>query len=118
VRRTRVWAQLLGVKGVIVEEVATEEDEDGELAAIVVAVRVPRRETNRCGVFRRRGPGYDRGKGGDAGGHWTWERCQPFWRRRRRECADSSTASSSPLGRGRATARGTRARSRTPPPGW
>jgi hypothetical protein len=33
VRRTRVWARLLGVKGVIVEEVATEEDEDGELAA-------------------------------------------------------------------------------------
>jgi hypothetical protein len=51
VRRTRVWARLLGVKGVIVEEVPTEEDEDGELAAIVVAVRVPRRETGRCGVW-------------------------------------------------------------------
>ena len=49
------------MKGVIVEEVATEEDEDGELAAIVVAVRVPRREAGRCGVCRRRRPGYDQG---------------------------------------------------------
>ncbi len=40
-RRTRVWARLLGVKGVIVEEVATEEDEDGELAAIATRLRLP-----------------------------------------------------------------------------
>jgi hypothetical protein len=39
---------LLGVKGVIVEEVATQEDEDGGLAAIAVAVRARRREAARA----------------------------------------------------------------------
>ncbi len=62
-RRTRVWARLLGVKGVIVEDVATEEDEKGDLTAVVVAVRLPRREAGRCGVCRRRSPGYDHGEG-------------------------------------------------------
>jgi hypothetical protein len=44
---------MVGVNGVIAEEVVTQEDEDGELAAIVVAVRVPRREAARCDVCRR-----------------------------------------------------------------
>ena len=43
-RRARVWAQLLDVKGVIVEDVTGEEIEEGELAGIVVAVgRAPGR---------------------------------------------------------------------------
>lgn len=62
-RRTRVWARLLGVKGVVVENVAAEEDVDGELAAIVIAVRVRSLDARRCGVCRRRGTGYDQGEG-------------------------------------------------------
>jgi transposase len=63
VRQTRVWARLLGVQGTIVEEVSVEEDEDGELAALVVAVRLRRGDQGRCGRCRRRSPGYDRGEG-------------------------------------------------------
>ena len=63
-RRTRLWARLLGVlQGVIVEEVSAEEDEDGEMAAIVVAIRLQRREARRCGICRKRSPKYDRGEG-------------------------------------------------------
>ena len=62
-RRTRVWARLLGVKGVIVEDVTPEEAEGGELVAIVVSVRVSRRDSGRCGVCRRRSAGYDQGEG-------------------------------------------------------
>ena len=62
-RRTRLWARLLGVQGVIVEEVSAEEDEDGDLDAIVVAVRLQRREARRCGVCWKRSPKYDRGEG-------------------------------------------------------
>jgi transposase len=63
VRRTRLWARLLGVQGVIVEEVSAEEDADGETGAIVVAVRLQRGEARRCGICRKRSPKYDRGEG-------------------------------------------------------
>ena len=62
-RNARVWAGLLGVKEAIFEDVSVEEDEDGDAAAIVVSVRVRRRDGGRCGICRRRGPGYDRGEG-------------------------------------------------------
>ena len=62
-RQTRVWARLLRVQGTIVEEVSVDEDEDGELAALVVAVRLRRGDQGRCGKCRRRSPGYDRGEG-------------------------------------------------------
>ena len=62
-RQTRPWARLLGVGGLIVEDVDAEITATGELAAIVVAVRGPRREAARCGVCRRRCPGYDLGEG-------------------------------------------------------
>jgi len=51
------------VQGTIVEEVAAEEGEAGELAAIVVSVRLRRGDAGRCGVCRRRCSGYDRGEG-------------------------------------------------------
>jgi len=63
VRQTTLWARLLGVGGLIVEDVDAEIGATGEVAAIVVAVRVPRRETGRCGVCQQRGPGYDLGEG-------------------------------------------------------
>ncbi|GAC1605246.1 MAG: ISL3-like element IS1557 family transposase [Acidimicrobiales bacterium] len=63
VRRTRVWARLLGVQGVIVEDVAVEEDGEEDLAAIIISVRLRRSEAGRCGECRRRCPGYDRGTG-------------------------------------------------------
>lgn len=62
-RGIRVWARLLGVKGAIVEDVAAEEDAEGDLTGIVVSVRLRRSEANRCGVCRRRRPGYDQGTG-------------------------------------------------------
>jgi transposase len=51
------------VQGVIVEDVAAEEDVEGELAGIVVSVRLRRGQARRCGVCRRRRPGYDQGTG-------------------------------------------------------
>jgi transposase len=63
VRGIRVWARLLGVQGTIVEDVAVEEDEEGKMAALVVAVRLHRGDVGRCGRCRRRSPGYDRGEG-------------------------------------------------------
>lgn len=56
-RGVRVWARLLGVERTVVEEVAFE----GEV--LVVAVRPGWRERGRCGVCRRRCPGYDEGEG-------------------------------------------------------
>jgi transposase len=60
VRGTRLWKTLLGVEGVVVEDVSFEEV-DGE-CEIVVAVRVRggRRACGRCG---RKRPGYDAGGG-------------------------------------------------------
>jgi transposase len=51
------------VQGTIVEDVSVEEDEEGEMAALVVAVRLRRGDVGRCGKCRRRSPGYDRGEG-------------------------------------------------------
>lgn len=62
-REARVWARLLGVQGTIVEGVTTEEDGAGEVTALVVSVRLRRADTGRCGICRRRSPGYDRGEG-------------------------------------------------------
>lgn len=62
-RQTRVWARLLDVQGTIVEGVSVEEDEEGEMAAVVVAVHLRRGDQGRCGRCRRRCPGYDRGEG-------------------------------------------------------
>lgn len=57
-RSARLWARLLGVERTVVEEV--DFDEQG---AVVVAVRPGFRERGRCGVCRRRCPGYDEGEG-------------------------------------------------------
>lgn len=62
-RSARVWAGLLGVKEAIFEGVSVEEDEEGNLAAIVVSVRVRRQDEGRCGSCRRRAVRYDRGEG-------------------------------------------------------
>jgi transposase len=51
------------VQGTIVEGVSVEEDEEGEMAAVVVAVHLRRGDQGRCGRCRRRCPGYDRGEG-------------------------------------------------------
>jgi transposase len=51
------------VQGTIVEDVSVEESEEGEVAALVVAVRLRRGDQGRCGKCRRRSPGYDRGEG-------------------------------------------------------
>jgi len=59
VRNGRVWAGLLGVERSTVERV----EFDVEEGLVVAHVRPARGERGRCGVCRRRCPGYDRGQG-------------------------------------------------------
>jgi len=59
VRSARLWAWLLGVEKTVVEDV----DFDDERGALVIAVRPGFRECGRCGICRRRCPGYDEGEG-------------------------------------------------------
>ena len=57
-RGIRVWARLLGLARVVIEDVQV--GSEGEL---VVAARPNWRERDRCGVCRRRSPGFDLGDG-------------------------------------------------------
>ena len=57
-RKTRVWARLLGLQGAAVEDV-----EHSDKGRVVVAVRPRHRERERCGICRRRLPGFDLGAG-------------------------------------------------------
>jgi transposase len=57
VRGIRVWARLLGLARAVVEDVFLDD------ADVVVCVRPRAREQGRCGVCRRRCPGYDWGDG-------------------------------------------------------
>jgi transposase len=59
VRGIRVWGRLVGLRRAVVEDVRIGEEE-GEL---VVAARPGWRERDRCGVCRRRCPGFDLGEG-------------------------------------------------------
>jgi len=59
VRNGRLWAGLLGVEKATVERV----EFDPERGLLIVHVRPVRGERRRCGVCRRRCPGYDRGEG-------------------------------------------------------
>ena len=55
----RVWARLLGVEHTVIERVEFDEDAD----ALIAAVRPARGQRRRCGICRRRCPGFDRGEG-------------------------------------------------------
>ena len=57
-RGIRVWVQLLGLQRTVVEAVRI-----GIEGEVIVAVRPAWRERDRCGVCRRRSPGYDVGEG-------------------------------------------------------
>lgn len=57
-RGIRVWARLLGLRRAVVEDVTI-----GSEGEVIVAVRPSWRERDRCGVCRRRSPGYDLGEG-------------------------------------------------------
>ncbi len=57
-RQARVWARLLGLGTAVVEGV-----EFGEEGEVVVAARPRWQECDRCGVCRRRCPGFDLGEG-------------------------------------------------------
>ena len=81
-RGTRVWARLLGVQGTIVEDVSVEEDEDGEMAALVVAVRLRRGDQGRWrGSAGGDAPGRTVGRDAGAGATSTWGRPGASWRR-------------------------------------
>jgi transposase len=58
VRGARVWARLLGLRRAVVEDVRM-----GGEGEVLVAVRPTWRERDRCGVCRRRSPGFDLGEG-------------------------------------------------------
>jgi transposase len=58
VRGTRVWARLLGMQRAVVEDVWI-----GDEGEVVVAARPTWRERDRCGICRRRSPGFDLGEG-------------------------------------------------------
>jgi transposase len=58
VRGTRVWARLAGLQRAVVEDVWI-----GDEGEVVVAARPSWRERDRCGVCRRRSPGFDLGEG-------------------------------------------------------
>ena len=57
-RGIRVWARLLGLGRAVVEDVWI-----GEAGEVVVAARPNWRQRDRCGVCRRRSPGFDLGEG-------------------------------------------------------
>ena len=57
-RGTRVWAGLFGLQRAVVEDVWM-----GEEGEVVVSARPNSRERDRCGVCRRRSPGFDLGAG-------------------------------------------------------
>ena len=57
-RGIRVWARLLGLRRAVVEGVGV-----GIEGEVIVSVRPGWRERDRCGVCRRRSPGYDLGVG-------------------------------------------------------
>jgi transposase len=58
VRGTRVWARLAGLQRAVVEGVWI-----GSAGELVVSARPVWRERDRCGVCRRRSPGFDLGEG-------------------------------------------------------
>ena len=58
-RDVSLWRRLLGVEKTVIERM--EFDEDAEL--LVAHVRPTKRQRSRCGVCRRRSPGYDAGAG-------------------------------------------------------
>ena len=57
-RSTGVWARLLGLRRAVIEDVWI-----GDEGEVVVAARPSWRERDRCGVCRRRSPGFDLGEG-------------------------------------------------------
>lgn len=57
-RGIRVWARLLGLRRAVVEDVWV-----GDEREVIVAVRPTWRERDRCGICRRRSPGFDLGEG-------------------------------------------------------
>ncbi|MEZ0166604.1 helix-turn-helix domain-containing protein, partial [Kineococcus sp. LSe6-4] len=58
-RGIRIWAELLGLKQAVVEDV----DLDEEAGVLVVSARVPKRAKDRCGRCRRRCRRFDEGRG-------------------------------------------------------
>jgi len=58
VRGIRVWARLLGLQRAVIEDVWI-----GDEGEVVVAARPDWRERDRCGICRRRSPGFDLGEG-------------------------------------------------------
>jgi transposase len=58
VRGTRVWVRLLGLERAVIEDVWI-----GDEGEVVVAARPNWRERDRCGICRRRSPGFDLGEG-------------------------------------------------------
>ncbi len=57
-RKKRVWGRLLGMEQAVIEDV-----EIGDRGEVVVRARPRHAERDRCGICRRRSPGFDLGEG-------------------------------------------------------
>ena len=58
-RDVSLWSSVLGVEKTVIERVEFDEDEE----VLVAHVRPTKRQAGRCGLCRRRSPGYDGGPG-------------------------------------------------------
>ena len=62
-RKARVFGQLLGVQGMVIQDVTVQVDPGGGDEVLVVSVRPDARSAGRCAQCRRPCPGYDCGVG-------------------------------------------------------
>jgi transposase len=62
-RKARVFGQLLGVQGMVIQDVTVQVDPGGGDEVLVVSVRPDVRSAGRCATCRRPCPGYDCGVG-------------------------------------------------------
>src|SRR5664279_5204848 len=107
-RKARVFGQVLGVQGMVIEDVTVQVDPDGDEDVLVVSARPDAGASRRCAQCRLRCPGHDAGVGYGGGGRWT---PAPFGRscsRRRRGCGARSTVCWWRTCRGRGRARSAR----------
>ena len=112
-RRTRVWAGLLGLEGSIVEDVYC-----GDEGEVVVAVRPRFRERGRCGSAGVAARDSISGMDGVGGGRWISGRRSRISKRMRRGCPVAGMGWLSRRSRGPGTALGSHAALRTRSRGW
>src|SRR5664279_6162730 len=117
-RKARVFGQLLGVQGMVIEDVTVQVDPDGDDEVLVVSVRSDARSAGRCVSVGGRARGMTPAPGSGGGARWTPAPLARSCRRRRRGCGARSTVCWWRMCRGRGRARNVRTCWRTPARGW